>query len=146
LIQTNINRLWQRVSPRSTKSVVHAYSEEIRNNILALLHHGLSIRQVAARCQVSRSTVHRIRAKHAAVLPRPVAHYSSKIPDLTVRLLARRMRSKKPPTIAEATKSLETEFGLKVTRQTVRNALHKHGMKPRRKNKEAFSLTEKCPR
>jgi hypothetical protein len=67
------------------------------------------------------------------MLPRSVAHDSGKLLDRTVHLLAHRMRSKVAPTIVEATMSLGTDLGVQVSGQTIRNALHKAGMKLRKK-------------
>jgi preprotein translocase subunit SecD len=97
---------------------MHAYSADTRNNILALLHQGLSIRQVAERCQVSQSAVQRVGVKHIVVLLLLVAHNPRKLLGQTVRLFAHRMRSKEASIIAKATMSFDTESGVQYQRPT----------------------------
>jgi hypothetical protein len=89
---------------------MYAYSKDTCNNILEILHQGLSTRQIVEGYRVGQAIAQRVRTKHAAMLPRPMAHDLSKLHTRTVRLLTRWMRLKEPPTIAEATRSLDTDF------------------------------------
>jgi transposase len=43
------------------------------------------------------------------------------------------MKSKVTSAIAEASRSLDTDFDVQITGRAVRNALHEHGMEPRNK-------------
>jgi hypothetical protein len=46
------------------------------------------------------------------------------------------MKSKVTSAIAEASRSLDTDFDVQITGRAVRNALHEHGMEPRNKINE----------
>jgi hypothetical protein len=76
---------------------MYAYSKDTCNNILAILYPGLSTQQIVVRYRVNQAIAQRVRTKHAAMLPRLVAHNLRKLSDRTVHLLSRRMRSKDAP-------------------------------------------------
>jgi transposase len=111
-------------------------SEDKRNNIRALILDGLSLHEIAERCQVSHSTVSRIREKYYPDLPHPPGGRPRKLSDQDRHWLVRQVTSDPSESSEEATRRLESEVGVHVSSQTVRRALHEAGISTNRKGEK----------
>lgn len=107
---------------------MHSISVDTRNNVLSLLLHGFSVRKVADRCRVSKSTVQNIRAKHfpGLILPQPgrPAKLSAQNSDFCVGAIT---LGRLETSVAVA-KKLFDDIGVKVSNRTVRRTFHKAGL------------------
>ena len=113
-------------------------SEQKTSNVVALLNEGLSVRSIAARMGVSKSTVSRIRrsVSHGNEMPR-----GGRPALLTVRekrLVVRKITSGECDTATDAKKVLAEMCNTDVHANTVRNALKEAGLKGSVKYKKPF--------
>jgi len=103
-------------------------SEDVHNNIRALLAEGLSVRQIADRVNVGVTTVHRVRQKCPPVLPKRKAGRPNKLSDQNKRYCVRTITSARAETATDVAKRLDEDIEVSVSRMTVARALRKAGM------------------
>jgi transposase len=103
-------------------------SEEKRNNIRALILEGLSLRAIAERCHVSRTTVSKIRKKYYPNLAHPRAGRPRVLSSQDRHQLVHMVTSEQLESSATAAKRLETSVNVHASESAVRNALHESGL------------------
>jgi transposase len=101
---------------------------DTKDSICSLLQQGLSVRQVASRCHVSKSTVSGYRKEHLPNLDLPSAGRPSKLSYQDKRFCVRAITSGKLETAVAVKKKLVDEFNIKVSDRTVRRALQEAGL------------------
>ena len=104
-------------------------SIDSRNNIDSLLQKGLSIRQVSEKCGVSKSTIQEIRAEYLPELNPSPGGRLAKLSAQDQRFCVRSITSGRLNSSVEVAKKLETELDLKISKHSVRRALHRSGLK-----------------
>jgi len=108
--------------------IMRPLSTDTHDSILSLLRQGYSVREVAGQCHVSKSTVHRLRAKHLPDLASSPRGRPTKLSVQDKRFCVRAVTSGRLETGAEVAKKLENNLGIKVCDRTVRNALREAGL------------------
>lgn len=117
-------------------------SQQYRKNIISLLQHNKSTRQIADQLHVSHSTVSRIKKK---ILPDTQKSSGGRPHVLTEhdeRSIIRSISSGHCNTATEAQKNLREHQKINISAQTVRNILKKNGMKAYVKAKKPL-ITQK---
>ncbi len=115
---------------------MRSISLDVKQNILSMLGHGFTTRQVAVQCRVSQSTVQRLRVKHH---PRAETSRGGRPKKLTLqdkRSCVRAVTSGRLATASAASKRLREETGIEVSDATVRRALQEAGLKASEKKKK----------
>jgi transposase len=107
---------------------MHQIPIETRDNILSLLSQGQSVRTVANRCKVSKSTVQKYRLQQHSIVKSLPGGRPAKLSDQDKRFCVRAITSGGLETGKEVAKRLECDIGVKVSSLTVRRALHKAGL------------------
>ena len=115
---------------------MRSLSIDTQQNILSLLHQGLSIRQVADQCHVGKSTVQELRKKHLATFPVSSGGRKAKLSLQDKRHCIRSITSGKLETAAKVVKHLQNELEVTVSDRTVRRALQEAGLKAMEKEKK----------
>jgi transposase len=104
-------------------------SADTCNNIRSLLEQGNSIRKIADQCHVSKSTVQRIRAKYLPNLTTsPQPGRPMKLSAQNKHFCVRAITSGHLETGVAVRKKLRADLGIKVSDNTVRNALREAGL------------------
>jgi transposase len=106
-----------------------AISPDTRNNIINLLESGLSAYKVAKQAGIGRSTVSRVRKETIPNAQRSQGGRPAKLSARDERKLVRLVTSGKADTATELQKKLQNATGIRISDQTVRNALRKEGLK-----------------
>jgi len=114
-------------------SIMLPLSSDTRDNILLLLQQPLSVRKVAQKCNVGKSTVQNLRAKHFPNLIPPSRGRPSKLSPQDKRFCVRGITSGRLETGVAVAKQLENDLNIKVCDRTVRRALQEAGLKAREK-------------
>ena len=97
-------------------------------NAISLLQRGFSIRQVARRCSISKSTVHNIRSTLNSGAEMPSAGRPSKLSPQSKRICVRSITSDRLGTATAVTKKLQEDIGVNVSVRTVCRALREAGL------------------
>src|SRR5271169_2065742 len=103
-------------------------SEDITNNVKSLLSEGLSVRRVAERLRIGKTTVKKIRNKHFPQLVTSKNGCPKKLSDQDKRYCVRLITAGGAETATEVAKKLEEDVGVHVDRMTVSRALYQAGM------------------
>lgn len=103
-------------------------STDTRDNIISLLQLGFSVRKIANRCRVGKSTVQELRARHVPNLISSPGGRPVKLSDQDKRFCVRAVTSGLLETGAAVAKKLEGDLGIKVCDRTVRNAFREAGL------------------
>jgi transposase len=111
-------------------------SEQVHNNIVSLLDSGLSSYQIAARLNVSRRTVDRVRAATRSDIQKSRGGRPAKLNVTDKRLLARTITSGKVDTATQLERELVDTTGIELSTETVRRALKENGLKAASKKKK----------
>lgn len=110
--------------------------EDKINNIKLLVTSGLSYREIASRVKISRSTIHDIVKRNGFEKGNSKCGPKSKISETDKRTIVRNIVSGKCQTACEAVKSLEHDFNVHVSPQTIRNVLKSKGFQAKHKTKK----------
>jgi transposase len=108
--------------------IMRSLSTDTRDNILSLLQQGYSVRKVADQCHVSKSVVHKFRAKYLSNLTSSPGGRPAKLSAQDKRFCVRAITSGRLETGVAVAKKLEEDLGIKVCDRTVRNAFHEAGL------------------
>jgi transposase len=104
-------------------------SEATRQNIIGDLQAGYSIRQVAYRTNVGRTTVNKVAAEHLPNRKKPKGGKPLKLKEADKRYCVRQItRGGQKGNAISVQKQLSFDFGLSVSPQTVRRALKAEGL------------------
>jgi transposase len=103
-------------------------SDSVREQILSLLRQGHSIRDIAERCQVSKSAVQRIRSSHLSTLGQARRGRTSKLSAQDKRFCVRAITSGRLETAVAVQKRLKDDLNMDVSERTVRRTLQEAGM------------------
>ena len=104
-------------------------SDEIHNNVVSLLNNGISTHRVTERCNVSQSTVSRIRRKCFPNQSKPKSGRKALLTPMQKRLIVRKLTSGQIETNTVAQKYLSDNQKVIVSAQTIRNSLKQAGLK-----------------
>jgi len=115
---------------------MRSIASDIQNNILSALNQGHSTRQVAQSCNVSKSTVQRLRQKFLPDLQIPKHGRIKKLSTRNVNFLVRSMTSGKIETATEAAQLLKQDVGVDVSYRTVARDLNAVGLHAAEKSKK----------
>ena len=119
----------------------------VRNIVVSLLQSGLSYRQVADRLVLGYGTVQKIATVSGIERVRPKRGRPSKLSETTKRSIVRNVCSGKYDTAVQAARDLQTDQGITVNPQTIRNVLKSKGLRARHKvKKPAISLRNRKKR
>jgi hypothetical protein len=128
---------------------MHRLSTDTEQNIISRLKQRQSLRKISSICNVSKSAVQRIRAKHLPDIVLGKAGRPQKLSAQDKRFCVRAITSGELKSAVEVTKKLETDHGLKVNDKTVRNALREANLgaieketKPKLSNKNIKARLE----
>lgn len=103
-------------------------SEDTRQNIIGDLQAGYSIRQVAYRTNVGRTTVNKVAAEHLPNRKKPKGGKPLKLKEADKRYCVRQITRGGQGNAISVQKQLSFDFGLSVSPQTVRRALKAEGL------------------
>jgi len=109
-----------------------------RQLAIILLKEGMSVRVVAQRFSISKSTVARWRAKEEKDIPRSVGGRPRKLTLRDSRIIARHAIIGQIPTATALQKHLEQRYGLSAHRTTVARSLKRSGLGSFAKRKKAL--------
>jgi transposase len=109
-------------------AIMRPLFDSVRDQILSLLRQRRSIREVAEKCHVSKSTVQRIRSKHLSTLGQARRGRPAKLSVQDKRLCVRLITSGKLGTAVAVQKRLKDGLSVDVSERTVRRALQDAGM------------------
>ena len=104
-------------------------SQQCRLDVINLVQNGLSDRQIAVQTGLGRSTVQRIRKKWHPEHPTPAPGRPRILSATQERIIVRSITSGKADTSETVRKAINTEHGILVSTQTIRNILKKNGLK-----------------
>jgi transposase len=110
-------------------------SDDKQNDIISALRRQLTVRQVAEQCNVSKSTVQRIRARRLPDLPPKPAGRKPLLSPANKRHCVRAVTVEKLNTAMEATKWLKNNLDVQVSERTVRRTLNGAGLEAAKKVK-----------
>lgn len=103
-------------------------SDDTRSNIVTLLQQGLSTRQVAERCGVSKSTVQNIRKRHLPTITQLRGGRVSKLSSQNKRFCIRTITSEKLETATAVVKKLRNDLNVEASERAVRRCLQEAGL------------------
>ena len=106
---------------------------DIRNNITSLLVDGHSIREVAKRVGVNKSTVQKIRAKYLPGIPKRSSGRHAKLTPQSKRYCVRSITSGKLQTATAVAKKLKEDLNIEVSANTVRRTFKEAGLEAGKK-------------
>lgn len=115
---------------------MHSLSVNIKNNALSLLQQGLSVRKVADKCQISKSSVQKLRKKVLPNLCLPSSGRPTKLSAQNKRFCIRAITSGGLETSVKVAKKIEDDLNVKVSSRTVRRALHEAGFEAMEKQEK----------
>jgi transposase len=104
-------------------------SEQTYNNIVSLLDHNLSLRQIATQLGISKTTVSKVRDEARPDKEKSKGGRPAKIATVDKRQLARLAALKKINTTRKLAQELKNASNIDVSAETVRRTLKKSGMK-----------------
>src|SRR5690348_1435957 len=107
---------------------MHPISAQKQSDIASFLLQGVSIREVAKRCGISRSAVHRLRQNHESDIPKPRRSCPEKLAPHQKRLCIRSITAGKLGTATAVAKTLLEGDQVAVSRMTVSRCLHNTGL------------------
>ena len=103
-------------------------SQDKYDEIVSYLKNGLSIKNVALKCSVGKSTVSQIRTKELYNIPTLPPGRLSKLSPQCKRLCIRNITSGKAKTAKEVQKQLEKDLNIVVSSNTICNTFKKAGL------------------
>ena len=109
---------------------------ELRQNVISMLERGCGLREIFIALHVSLGSVHNIQHAHvssAMLRHRGRPHVMTKAMERSCVLEVTRARLS---TTVDATRQLKKDFGIQVSTNTVRRALHRHGLNAQVKEKK----------
>ncbi|KAJ1671247.1 hypothetical protein EV182_007735, partial [Spiromyces aspiralis] len=112
---------------------MHKLNTSTKDQVISDLQDGLSIRAVAERHSLGKSTVQEIRAKYLPALPSPKSGPKPSLSPRDKRSCIRTVTSGAKKTGTEAKRVLEQELGKKVSKNTVYRALREQGLEAQKK-------------
>lgn len=113
-----------------------ALSLQKRQDVIALLKSGLSVRKIAERVAVSVGMVSKIRKKDLPDAEKPLPGRPNSLSNVQERNIVRAVLSGRHDTAVDAQVYLAKHQNTHVSAQTVRNVLKKHGLKSAVKTKK----------
>jgi transposase len=122
--------------------IMRSLSTDTQQYILLLLGEGLSTRQVAEQCNVSHTSVHKLRQGHLPDILPSRGGRPTKLSSQDKRSCVRAVTSGRLHTAAAAAKRLREDTGVDVSDRTVQRALQNAGLQAREKeSKPKLSAT-----
>ena len=104
-------------------------SQQYQKNVISLLQHNKSTRQIADQLHVSHPTVSRIRKEILPDTQKPSGGHPQALTEQDERTILRSISSGLCNTATEAQKNLREHHNINISAQTVRNILKKNRMK-----------------
>jgi transposase len=98
------------------------------NSVISMLRSGNSIREIARKLSLGKSTIGRIKLKHCLGLESSKRGRPQALTLADKRFCVRKITKERVSSAVKVTKMLETEFHIKVHPDTVRNALRASGL------------------
>src|SRR5215470_6254457 len=103
-------------------------SEKKRSNVISSLQQGLSVRQVAGRCGVSKSVVQKIRVQYCPDIPALSPGRPAKLSSQDKRCCIRAVTSGRHQTAVAVAKMLKEELHIEASPMTIRRAFREGGL------------------
>jgi transposase len=103
-------------------------SDKKRSNVISALQQGLSVRQVAERCGVSKSLVQKIRVQYGPDIPALSPGRPAKLSSQDKRCCIRAVTSGRQQTAVAVAKMLKEELHIEASPMTVRRAFREGGL------------------
>jgi transposase len=103
-------------------------SNTTKQNIEALPHEGLSVRDIAEKLRISTFPVNKVRQTCLACLPRAKAGRPKRLSEQDKRACVRSITRGNAETATGVAKQIEKDMGIRVSRYTVATAMKQSGM------------------